>query len=114
MVGMDRRAGSVLAVLVALLALVGGPVFHIPATVTTSADAVELTSAPTVRVIGARVTPPRLPSRPVLPGVFAALLAGALLVAPLLALRRAARHARVHSQVAPRLSLGRAPPLRVA
>jgi len=110
---MDRRAASILAVLVALLALVGGPVFHIPATVTTSADAVELTSAPTVRVLGARVTPPRLPSRPVLPGVFAAVLAGALLIVPLVALRRATRHARVPSQIAPRLSLGRAPPLQV-
>jgi hypothetical protein len=111
---MDRRVGSLLAVLVALLALVGGPAFHIPATVATSADAVELTAAPTVRVLGVRATPPRLPSRPVLPGVFTALLAGALLVVPLVALRRATRQARVLSTVAPRLSLGRAPPLRVA
>jgi hypothetical protein len=112
---MDRKAGAFFAVVVALLALFGGPAFSAPVTTLTSADAVELTAAPTARVLGVRATPPRLPSRPVLPGVFAALLAGALVVAPLVLLHAAAHRARRASSVAaPRVSLGRAPPFRVA
>jgi hypothetical protein len=115
MVSMDRKAGGFFAVVVALLALFGGPVLIGHVAAPTSADTVELTVAPAVRAAGVRSTQPRLPSRPVPPAAFVALLAGALLAAPLVLLRAAARRARrAPSVAAPRLTLGRAPPLRVA
>src|SRR5262245_33267229 len=91
MVTVDRRTGAFFAVVVALLALLVGPVFPGRVIATTSVDTVELTAAPAVRALGVRATPPRLPSRPVPPALFAVLLAGVLLAVPL-ALLRAAGH----------------------